>query len=199
MTYDKETKTLTADEGKILVRKEDGAVYGESIALGYTWYIGGKKLDTPHEDVPDDFGEQEKPQEPAAESTTMTIDEAKGRKKAEIEAYDSSEAVNSFTVTAGGETFAAWMTNAERTSYTASVGNAELLGETAVDLLLDGRVLTLPTDRAKVMLAQISRYADKCWMVTQRHLMAVDALADEGEIGGYDYRQGYPERLEFEI
>lgn len=26
-----------------------------------------------------------------------------------------------------------------------------------------------------------------------------NALADEGEIGGYDYRQGYPERLEFEI
>lgn len=193
MTYDENTRTLSAGEGKVIVRKEDGISYGRSVRLGFCHVIGGRVLAEPHEDTPGDFEERD------AETGEVVDNTAKGRKKAEIEAYDSSEAVNSFTVTAGGETFAAWMTNAERTSYTASVGNAELLGETAVDLLLDGRVLTLPTDRAKVMLAQISRYADKCWMVTQRHLMAVDALADEGEIGGYDYRQGYPERLEFEI
>lgn len=194
MTYDETTKTLTASAGRVLRRKEDGTIYGSRVTIGYSWYINGKRLDTPHADVPGDFEDADDPH-----ADTVATGDAKGRKKAEIEAWDSSEAVNSFTVTAGGRTFTAWLTNAERTSYTASVGNAELLGETEIDLLLDGRVLTLPIGKAKVMLAQISRYADKCWMVTQQHLLAVDALTDEAEIEAYDYKQGYPERLSFEV
>lgn len=193
MTYDESTKTLTAGAGRVLRRKEDGTLYGHRVTLGYSWYINGRRLDTPHADVPDDFEEADDPHADAVSGG------AKERKKAEIEAYDSSEAVNSFTVTAGGRTFTAWLTNAERTSYTASVGNAELLGETTIDLLLNGQVLTLPIGKAKVMLAQISRYADKCWMVTQGHLMAVETLADDAEIEAYDYKTGYPERLGFEV
>lgn len=190
MEYDETTRTLTAGAGKVIVRKEDGTGYGRSVRLGYCHVIGGRVLAEPHADTPDDF--EERDAETGSPSPALT---AKERKKAEIEAYDSSEAVNSFTV--NGQK--AWLTNAERTSYTASVGNAELLGETTIDLLLNGQVLTLPIGKAKVMLAQISRYADKCWMVTQRHLMAVDALESDAEIEAYDYRAGYPERLGFEV
>lgn len=35
-------------------------------------------------------------------------------------------------------------------------------------------------------------------LVTQRHLMEVDGLASVEDALGYDYRDGYPERLEFE-
>lgn len=48
---------ITADEGKVFVRKEDGMKYGKEIVLGYTYYIGGVKLDEPHKDVPEDFEE----------------------------------------------------------------------------------------------------------------------------------------------
>lgn len=49
--------TLYSDEGKVLRRIADGFVYGESIELGYTYYIGGELQDPPHKDVASDFEE----------------------------------------------------------------------------------------------------------------------------------------------
>ena len=40
-------KTIWAGIPKKLVRKSDGADFGPEITLGYTHYIGGKKLDEP--------------------------------------------------------------------------------------------------------------------------------------------------------
>lgn len=193
MTYNEETKTLTASEGKVLRRIEDGNIYGENIALGYSYYIGGKKLDTPHLDVPEDFEEVDNPYK--EEVAPTTLEDAKEQVKKKIEDYDKSNAVNSFLV--NGES--AWLNNGERTSYTASVSNAETLNEDSVDLLLNGKVLTLPTQNAKTMLAQISRYADKCWMVTQQHLLEVEKLTDVDKVLGYDYKVGYPDRLSFTV
>lgn len=53
---------LVADEGKVLVRTgyEDDII-GTEIWLGYSYYIGGVKLDQPHLDVPGDFTEIDKP------------------------------------------------------------------------------------------------------------------------------------------
>ena len=64
MTVDKNnSKHIIADEGKVFQRKSDGFIYGEEIYLGYTYYIGGKKLDEPHLDVVEDFEEIDAPQE----------------------------------------------------------------------------------------------------------------------------------------
>lgn len=59
MEYDKDTKVLTASDGKVIVRKADGTVYGKSVALGYCHVIGGVVLKEPHEDTPEDFTEQD--------------------------------------------------------------------------------------------------------------------------------------------
>lgn len=58
-----EGRHMTADEGKIFVRKETGEEFGEEIFLGYSHYIGGIKQDPPHLDVPEDFEEIDKPEE----------------------------------------------------------------------------------------------------------------------------------------
>ena len=64
MTVDKNnSKHIIADKGKVFKRKSDGFIYGEEIYLGYTYYIGGKKLDEPHLDVVEDFEEIDAPQE----------------------------------------------------------------------------------------------------------------------------------------
>ena len=64
MTIDKnDPKHIIADEGKVFKRKSDGFIYGEEIYLGYTYYIGGKKLDEPHLEVVEDFEEIDAPQE----------------------------------------------------------------------------------------------------------------------------------------
>ena len=67
MTVDKNnSKHIIADEGKVFKRKSDGFIYGNEIYLGYTYYIGGKKLDEPHLDVIEDFEEIDAPQEEKA-------------------------------------------------------------------------------------------------------------------------------------
>ena len=64
MTVDKNnSKHIIADEGKVFQRKSDGFIFGEEIYLGYTYYIGGKKLDEPHLEVVEDFEEIDAPQE----------------------------------------------------------------------------------------------------------------------------------------
>ncbi|MBP3619449.1 MAG: hypothetical protein J6J24_02180 [Clostridia bacterium] len=64
MTVDKNnSKHIIADEGKVFQKKSDGFIYGKEIYLGYTYYIGGKKLDEPHLEVVEDFEEIDAPQE----------------------------------------------------------------------------------------------------------------------------------------
>ena len=64
MTVDKNnSKHIIADEGKVFKRKSDGFIYGEEIYLGYTYYIGGKKLEEPHLEVVEDFEEIDAPQD----------------------------------------------------------------------------------------------------------------------------------------
>lgn len=53
---------IIAEEGKVLRRKGSEFIYGEEIALGYSYYIDGVKLDEPHKDVPEDFEEIDIPE-----------------------------------------------------------------------------------------------------------------------------------------
>lgn len=56
MTIDSNNpKHIIADEGKKIVRKSDGLNYGKEVYLGYTYYIGGQKLNEPHLEVVDDM------------------------------------------------------------------------------------------------------------------------------------------------
>jgi hypothetical protein len=54
---------IIADEGKALKRKGTDEIFGSEIALGYSYYISGIKLDEPHLDVPEDFEEVDAPPE----------------------------------------------------------------------------------------------------------------------------------------
>ena len=68
MTIDPENaQHIIADEGKVFRRIEDGQIYGTEIFLGYSYYIGGVKLETPHLDVPSDFEEIDDPEPPVEE------------------------------------------------------------------------------------------------------------------------------------
>lgn len=63
-------KTIVASEGKVFRRKSDGMIFDKEITLGYTYYIGGKLLDTPHLEVPEDFEEIDEIQESNLEEPT---------------------------------------------------------------------------------------------------------------------------------
>ena len=52
---------IKAQKGKVFRRIADGKIYGNEISLGYSYYIGGVKLSTPHLDQPWEFEEVDDP------------------------------------------------------------------------------------------------------------------------------------------
>lgn len=67
-----EGNKIIADTGKVLRRIADGMEYGDSIVLGYSYYIGGVLQDPPHQDVPEDF-EEVYPQEEVSDTEALNI------------------------------------------------------------------------------------------------------------------------------
>ena len=56
-----ENRIIKAKEGKIFRRISDGFIFGNEISLGYTHYLGGKKLEEPLLELPEHFEEIDEP------------------------------------------------------------------------------------------------------------------------------------------
>lgn len=56
-----ENRIIKASEGKVFRRISDGFIFGNEINLGYTYYIGGQKLDEPLLELPEHFEEIDEP------------------------------------------------------------------------------------------------------------------------------------------
>ena len=127
------------------------------------------------------------------------LERAKASKIAELEAYDDSDAVNIFDVVTGGHTITAWLTPEQRANYKNSLDSAELLGMDKVHPVLNGVTLELSVNDAKLYLAQIQIYADKCYGVTEQHKANVMALTTIEEVEAYDLNRFFPEKLTFDV
>lgn len=128
-----------------------------------------------------------------------TITDAKREKIAQIDEYDNSSNVNSFNVTANDNTISAWLTPTERANYKSSIDAAEVVGLETLSFYIGELPVTLPTQQAKLLLAQIQLYADQCFMVTKAHKAAVEALESIEDVDNYNYESGYPEKLTFTL
>lgn len=133
---------------------------------------------------------------PEPEEHVRTIEEAKQEKLGLIEAYNSSENVDSFTINGKITT---WFSPAERSNYKNSIDSAKLLGVKELSLFVSGTLMTVPTETAEKLLAAIQLYADACYIATQQHKSTVEAMTDIEKVDNYDYTVGYPERLNFNI
>ena len=127
-------------------------------------------------------------------TTTKTLESVKDSLYAEINNYDSSTAINQFTV---NNTLAGWFTPTERSNYKTSVDAAKLLGVNTLQFYLGNVLLDINTTDAETMLAQIQLYADRCFIVTKQHKAAVEALTTMEDVEAYDYTKGYPDKLNF--
>ena len=113
-----------------------------------------------------------------------------------IAEYDTSDAVNSFTL-GNVET---WLNRDDRVCLMHSLEVSQLKGETTYGLCVEGvGVVTLPILTIKGMLDDIEFYAIQCYKRTFEHKEAVNALTTCTELVNYDYTKGYPEKLRFEI
>lgn len=123
------------------------------------------------------------------------LQEAIRAKTAEIEAHDTGEAVNSFTL----QGRRMWLDNALRISITDSMRKERMAGMTSTTLWHDGIRYDLPIDTAERMLVALEVYAKQCFNTTARHKAAVAALTTVEAVAAYDFTEGYPQRLDFTL
>ena len=125
-----------------------------------------------------------------------TLEDAKREKIAEIDLYDNSENVNGFTV---NNAFTTWFTVQERLNYKQSIESAKLLGVNDLAFFIGDTMLNVSVSNAEMMLAALQLYADQCFIVTKQHKLAVEALETIEEVDEYNFKIGYPEKLNFDL
>lgn len=113
----------------------------------------------------------------------------------EVNRYDKSEQVNGFYL---GEQHA-WLDKATRVGLANSIAIEKASGKTETTLYLNGVALTIDIEQAQQMLAALELYALDCYRNTEGHKATINTLTTIGEAESYDYTQGYPEQLKFEI
>ena len=118
---------------------------------------------------------------------------AKASKIAELEAYDASDAVNSFVV--NGKTM--WLDAQTRQQLRISLDAMQQAGRENVTKWFDGEQYTYPIDVWYYMLSQVEVYAADALNVTEAHKDAINALTSVSDVEAYDYTVGYPDKLSF--
>lgn len=94
-------------------------------------------------------------------------------KIAEINAYDKSDAVNSFTL-AGKQI---WLDKDTRVGLVNSIGIEKESGRMNTTLWYNAEKYVIPVDTALQMLNRLELYALDCYNVTQSHIAAVKGLS----------------------
>lgn len=118
---------------------------------------------------------------------------AKQKATIAIERYDSSSEVNCFYI--GG--IPMWLDKATRAGLMLRFQSEQAIGKEMTSLWYNGQVYELPLETAFQMLFALEVYASACYDNTQRHLAAVGELESIEQIEAYNYREGYPNKLEF--
>lgn len=111
----------------------------------------------------------------------------------QIEAYNVSDAVDSFTLQ--GKQM--WLKYEKRVGLTNSITTEKKAGREVTVLWHDGVRYELPVDAALQMLSALELYALDCYNVTAAHKADIEALTTVEEVVAYDYESDYPEKLNF--
>lgn len=111
----------------------------------------------------------------------------------EIDEYDTSSDVNSFTL--GGKQM--WLPKETRVGLVNSITIEKAAGKETTTLWFDGEKYELPVDDALQMLSALELYALECYNVTAAHKANVMTLESVDDVVAYDYESGYPDKLNF--
>lgn len=128
--------------------------------------------------------------EPTDEEVFMN---AKRELLLEIENYDSSSDVNEFYI----QGMPVWLDKATRAGLKLRLDAEMAMNKENTTLWYNNISFPLSLNTAIQMLYALEVYASECYDNTQAHLANVDKLETLDEIHNYDYRTGYPEKLNF--
>lgn len=128
-----------------------------------------------------------------AEDTPLTKQKRKLIK--EIEAYDTSEKVNSFLLNG----ITVWLNKDTRVGLMNSLTIEKNAGKEESTLWFNNICVTINCEAAIQMLSALELYALSCYNVTAEHKVTVEGLTSLEEALTYDYTVGYPDKLSFTI
>ena len=112
-----------------------------------------------------------------------------------IEKYDASSSVNSFLLNG----IEVWLDKVTRMGLMNSTTIAKAAGLDETTLWLGDIELVVDCDKAIQLLSALEIYALECFNVTASHKAAVNKLDNIDAVLTYDYREGYPEKLNMEV
>lgn len=121
------------------------------------------------------------------------FDKTKREKINEISHYDSSDEINIFYI----QGLPVWLDKATRAGLKLRFEAELAMKEENTTLWYGNQNFTLQLNMAIQMLYAIEVYASKCYDNTQKHLANVEKLETLEEIMEYEYKVGYPEKLNF--
>ena len=153
--------------------------------------VGEAQIFNPTEDMLIEQGWQE--YIPPVPTEEELLQEAKLNKIAEIEEYDKSDAVNSFSI--GGVDM--WLDFNLRQQLRTSIIAYQKLNEQTVSKWFNGVEYTFTTEQWMTMLNTLEVYASEALNVTEAHKAAVNALTSIQDIEDYDITLDYPNKLQF--
>jgi len=122
-----------------------------------------------------------------------TLLELKARKISELQTYDSSESVNSFSI----GNVSGWLNKSTRVGLMNSISIERESGRSETTIWLNDAKLVLSIEKAIDMLQQIELYALACYNTTQGHIKAINQLETKEEIEAYNFKTDYPGKLSF--
>ena len=120
---------------------------------------------------------------------------AKAQKIAEIDAYDTSSAVNGFTLNGT----VVWLDKATRVGLMNSTSITKAMGQPTTTLWLGESKMEVPCDKAIQLLSALEMYALECFNVTAAHKKAVSEMASAEDVEAFDVTEGYPDRLSMTV
>lgn len=122
-----------------------------------------------------------------------TIEDVRANVLRRLEDYDTSDEVNGFYVSG----MHMWLDKATRVGLILRFNAETGSGKTDTSLWYNGMEFPLTLDNAIQMLYAIELYASACYDNTQKHIANIKTLETKEEIENYNFRTGYPEKLNF--
>lgn len=127
--------------------------------------------------------------------TEKALTLAKKAKIAEITAYDKSDKVNGFVLNG----MMVWLDKDTRVGLMNSTTIAKAAGNNTTTLWIGYVKLVVDCDKAIQLLSALEMYALECFNVTAAHKKAVSELTSIEYVESYDYKKGYPEKLDMSV
>ena len=122
-----------------------------------------------------------------------TIDEIRVQKLTGLRAYDASKEVNQFSI----NDVSGWLNKSTRVGLMNSINIEKEVGREVTNIWLGDTLFVFSIEKAIDMLHQVELYALACYDTTQRHIKTINQLQTKEEIESYDFRTGYPGKLNF--